>query len=406
MKVLIVGAGGQGGPCASILSRIKAVEQIKLVDIDKSVAEKVAEHIRSPKISTGRVDATDADEVAEAAKDADVVIDLVLPWMAVSVMKGALKANANYVNTAFDTPFWDEFLEGKELTLDKDFQEGGKTALLGCGMAPGFTNVIARLYGNKFDQVEEIIMRIGKKKLVKEKYSDLITPWNPGWSPKQALVDCSNPSYALEDGKYVLYPPFGGIEECEFPDPIGVLPVTHHSHEEIYSMPRTFEGLKECNFKYFIMPPAAMLYALGLTSREEVEINGAKVVPLDLVVSMIPNPGNTFLSETADNLKSADETAFFEMIIEVTGRKDNRKIIYKINCPKMNAPGPELLKIFGTASVNVALPAVVGAIQIMEQPQPGVIFADQLDPELFIGIMKGTGYPYQWSESMIELGPY
>ena len=39
MKVLIVGAGGQGGPCASILARDNTVEEIRLVDINGSVAE-------------------------------------------------------------------------------------------------------------------------------------------------------------------------------------------------------------------------------------------------------------------------------------------------------------------------------------------------------------------------------
>mgnify|MGYP002582694727 CR=1 FL=1 len=35
MKVLIVGAGGQGGACASILARQEAVEEIRLVDLKK-----------------------------------------------------------------------------------------------------------------------------------------------------------------------------------------------------------------------------------------------------------------------------------------------------------------------------------------------------------------------------------
>lgn len=403
MKVLIVGAGGQGGPCASILSRFKEVDLIKLVDIDENIPYKAANHIQSPKIITGKVNATNIDDVAKAAEGYDIVVDLVLPWMATYVMKGALKAKANYINTAFDTPFWEELLEGDELTLDKEFKEAGLTALLGCGMAPGFTNVIARLYGNKLDTVDGITMRVGKRKLEKEKYADLISPWNPGWSPKQALIDCSNPTYSLENGQYVLYPPFSGVEECEFPYPVGILPVTHHSHEEVYSMPRTFHGLKECNFKYFIMPAAAMLYALGLTSQEEVEVNGVKMIPLDLVVSKIANPGNGFLNENVEYLENADKELFFEMIIEVYGTKNRKNVKYKINCPKMNAPGPELLKIFGTANVNVALPVAVGAIQVMEQPQPGVIFADQINPERFIEIMMGTGYPYHWYDQFVEL---
>ncbi|HWQ77532.1 MAG TPA: saccharopine dehydrogenase NADP-binding domain-containing protein [Anaerovoracaceae bacterium] len=397
MKVLIIGAGGQGGPCASILSRDADVEEIRLMDIKAEIAQEAAAHIGSPKIKTGTINALDPEDVAKAAKGADVVIDLVMPWMAPYVMKGALKAKVDYVNTAFDTPFWDEFLEAKELTLDREFKEAGLTALLGCGMAPGFTNVMARLYANKLDACTGIIMRIGKKKLSDNKYADYLTPWNPGWSPKQALLDCSNPSYALEDGKYVLYPPFGGIEDCDFPEPIGRMPVTHHSHEEIYSMPRTFKDLKECNFKYFLQPPTAMLYSLGLTSQDEIRVGDVTVKPLDVVAACIPSPGNNFINENAEKLAEADRTFFFEIVIEVSGIKDGKPKTYKVNCPKMNAPGPGLLEIFGTSLVNVALPAVVGAKQIKEKRMPGIIFADELDPDRFMELMLATGYPYQWT---------
>ena len=64
------------------------------------------------------------------------MVDMVMPWMVTYVMKGALKAKANYINTAFDDPYWDEFLEGRaieDLTLCKEFKEAGLTALFGCG---------------------------------------------------------------------------------------------------------------------------------------------------------------------------------------------------------------------------------------------------------------------------------
>ena len=405
MKVLIVGAGGKGGPCASILAKQDEITEIRLADLDTAVTEAVAAHIDSPKIKTDKVNALDSDDVARAAAGADCVIDMVMPWMATYVMKGALKAKANYVNTAFDAPYWDEFLAGKkieELTLYKEFREAGLTALLGCGMAPGFTNVIARLYAKKLDTVDSIKMRIGKAAIVPNegKYDYMLRPWNPGWSPKQALVDCATPTYALEDGKFVLYPPFGGIEECDFPEPIGRLPVTHHSHEEIYSMPTTFEGLRECDFKYYIMPQPAMLYAMGLCSQDEVQVGDVKVKPIDVVAAMVPKPTNGLIGETAEKLAAADKMSFFEMIVQVSGIKDGKKTIYHVNLPKMNAPGPELLKIYGTSLVYVALPAAVGALQIMEIPKPGIIFADQLDPDLFIVIMRRTGYPYKWTETV------
>ena len=48
MKVLIVGAGGQGGACASILARQDAVEEIRLVDLKEETAQAVAKRDRKP----------------------------------------------------------------------------------------------------------------------------------------------------------------------------------------------------------------------------------------------------------------------------------------------------------------------------------------------------------------------
>lgn len=407
MKVLIVGAGGQGGACASILARQKEVEEIRLVDLKEETAKSVADHIKSPKIKTGSVNALEPDDVAKAAEGVDVVIDMVMPWMVPYVMRGALKAKANYINTAFDAPYWDEFLAGtkiENLPLCQDFKEAGLTALFGCGFAPGITNVIARRFANRLDKVDSIKMRIGKATILpgEKPYDWVLRPWNPGWSPKQALIDCATPTYALEKGKYVKYPPFGGMESCEFPNPVGTLTVTHHSHEEIYSMPATFKGVKDVDFKYYLMMQPAILHAMGLTSQQEIEVKGTNVKPIDVVVSLIPAPQNNIFVESDEQLEYADKTAFIELIIEVSGEKDGKKITYKANCPKMNAPGPELKRLFGTALVYVALPLAIGTIMLGEEDlEKGIIFADQLDPENFIKRMLGTGYSYKWTETKI-----
>lgn len=408
MKVLIVGAGGQGGACASILARQEEVDEIRLVDLSEETARAVANEIGYTKVKTGAVNATDPEEVARAAAGVDVVVDMVMPWMATYVMKGALKAKANYINTAFDDPYWDEFLEGKavdELTLCEEFKKAGLTALFGCGFAPGMTNVLARKFANKLDQVDSIKMRIGKATVVpgENPYDWVLRPWNPGWSPKQALVDCASPTYALENGTFVKYEPFGGMEMCDFPQPVGTLPVTHHSHEEIYSMPTTFKGVQNLDFKYYLMYQPAIFYASGLCSQDKIKVGDADVAPIDVIAAMVPPPQNNIFGATDEQLTEADKTAFIELIVEVAGEKAGKKLTYKANCPKMNAPGPELKKLFGTALVYVALPLAIGTVMLGTQDlEKGIIFADQLDPDDFLKRMMDTGYPYKWKEECTE----
>ena len=397
MKVLIIGAGGQGGPCASILSKDENVDEIRLCDIDPAIAKSVASKIGGGRIKPGKVNATIVEEVAEAAQGADVVMDFVMPWMAAHVMKGALKAGANYVNSAFDTPFWDELTAGKPLTLDREFADAGLTALLGCGMAPGFVNVITRLYCDKLDEVESIKIRLGKKKTGGGRYDDCIKPWNPGWAPVQALKDSNDSAVCFEDGSYKRVPPYAGIEEWQFPEPVGKLVVTHHSHEEPYSMPSSIrKGIKHCDFKYFLHPQPAALVALGLASDQEVEVKGAKVKPIDLVAAVLPKPGNAFLEEDPGKFSYNDAHSFVAMDIEIKGKRSEKEKVYLIRLPNMNAPGQAIYDLFGTSLVNVALPAVTGAKLTAAGGYKGVIFAEQLDPVKYLDLMMGTGYPYRW----------
>lgn len=124
-------------PVHQFLARQDMIDEIRLVDLKEETAKKIADNIGSSKIKTGAVNATDPDDVTRAAEGVDAVIDMVMPWMVPYVMEGALKAKANYINTAFDDPFWDKFVEGiaiDDMPFAKEFKEAGLTALFGCGL--------------------------------------------------------------------------------------------------------------------------------------------------------------------------------------------------------------------------------------------------------------------------------
>ncbi|MGB6867794.1 MAG: hypothetical protein WBE11_19090 [Candidatus Aminicenantaceae bacterium] len=78
--------------------------------------------------------------------------------------------------------------------------------------------------------------------------------------------------------------------------------------------------------------------------------------------------------------------------------KQGKDIGYSIHCPKLTGPGRELIELFGTSLVTVALPAVIGAKMAIDGAEPGVIFAEQLDAEKFLGRFKATGISYAWTE--------
>ena len=168
-------------------------------------------------------------------------------------------------------------------------------------------------------------------------------------------------------------------------------------------MTATFKDVKYVDFKYYMMYQPAIFYAMGLCSQEKVKVKDTEVAPIDVVTAMVPPPQNNIFGATDKQLEYADKTAFIELVVEVSGEKDGKPFTWTANCPKMNAPGPELKKIYGTALVYVSLPLATGTMLIDEMDMPkGIIFADQLDPEAFISKMMGTGYPYKWKEIVRE----
>ena len=74
-KVLVVGAGTQGGPCASILAGEENVSEIRLGDIDLDTAQKVAAKIGSAKTQPLKLDASNLDEVISLASGVDVILN-------------------------------------------------------------------------------------------------------------------------------------------------------------------------------------------------------------------------------------------------------------------------------------------------------------------------------------------
>jgi len=174
-KVLVVGAGAQGGPCVSILVRDKDISEVVLADLDIDLANKIKAKVKNDKLKTVRVDASDVESIVKAAEGVDVIINLTLTEFNSNIMQAALRCGAHYVDTSFgegsssDIRATDNILaqmmENRPLTFNKEYKEAGLTALLGCGASPGTVNALARYMCDKLDSVDEIRIRIGRRPL-------------------------------------------------------------------------------------------------------------------------------------------------------------------------------------------------------------------------------------------------
>ena len=399
-KVLIVGAGGQGGPCASILARDKDVAEIVLGDIDLELANRVKNKIKSDKITTVKLDAGKVEDIKHAARGVDVIINLTLIEFNANVMQAAVENGVHYVDAAGDYPLMEQLRRRELPEIDNKFKKAGLTALICCGGIPGVDNVLVKYACDKLDQVESIRLRLSGQ--ISQKPQDIISAWNPGWSPKIAITDCSLEPVVFENGEYKRYPPFSGREEYDF-GPFGKVLLKYHLHEEVPMLSYFIgKGVKYVDFKNALDVRAGNLVKLGFASDKPIDVKGVKVSPLDVLVKLVPSPVNAFFTEDEAVKHPVDSASI--SVIKVKGVKSGEDIEYILSYDNRLFTNTEerleIYKKFGTIHIYVALPVIVGAKMCVSGfADKGIIGPECLDPIKFLKTMADMGWPLKFQET-------
>ena len=403
-KVLIIGAGAQGGPCASILARDDSISEIRLADIDLGLARAVQKKIGSSKIKAIQLDASDVEAVTKAAEGTDIIINLTLIDFNDIIIQAALANKIHYIDTAQNDTYLDQMMESKRpLDQEEEFKSIGKTVLLGCGAAPGITNVMVRYVCDQMEEVEKIYIRLFYGPM--DTGDDIVKAWNPGWSPVTALMDYAERPCVYKNGEYTRVPIFSRAEEYPFPEPVGKSLISSHSHEEPYTLPYYIKkGLKEVDFKYPVDPIAGALVKMGFGDEAEIEVRGTKMYPIEELMKMVPRVADAFLEESEENAKKAGGTAAM-IEVKVDGVMKGRKVTYAVLLDaSVNDPDFKqyLYKTFGTTQIFIPLPAAAGAKMCLNKmTDAGVISSECLNPEQFFKVMADMGAPMTLKEQIV-----
>ncbi len=411
MKVMVVGAGAQGGPCVSILSRDKDISKVLLADIDMDLIKKVIAKVNSEKVVGVQVDASDVGSLRKAAEGVDVIINLTVTVFNPFVMQAALEVGAHYVDTSFGEPklfdirakdnILKDIIEGIPIQFDEEYKSGGLTALVGCGSSPGVVNVMARYVCDKLDRVDEVKIKLGRN--FQKPKGEVVSGWSPTWSPFRALWGYAVEPTVYVDGQYKKFPIFSNFEVYPFPEPVGEVPLVYHQHQEPITLPHFIgKGMRYCDFKYTVDYQAGTLIKTGLARMEPIKVKGVEVSPFDVLMALVKRPVNTFLEEDEDSAK-APLKVVAGTTLEISGWEGEDKVEYDIFFPTFLYLTPEerleIYKKFGASNIYVALPAVVGAKMCVEgKADRGVIAAECLNPIEFLKGMTAMGWPLKFRE--------
>ena len=302
MKVLILGAGLVGGPMAIDLAKDSEFN-ITLADINKDSLDKIG--VKN-KISTIQKDLSDSKSIKEIVKDFDIVLNAVPGFMGYNTLKAIIESSKDVVDIAFfpEDPF----------TLDELAKKNNVTAIMDCGVAPGMSNVLIGYIDHLLDKTETALIYVGGLPEVREWPYE----YKAVFSPIDVIEEYTRPARYVENGNLVTRPALSDAEYLDFPN-IGTLEA--FNSDGLRTLAETIDApnMKEKTLRYpGHIEKMAVLRETGFFNKEEIDIKGIKISPLEFTSKLLFPKWH---------LKEG-ESDITVMRVIVEGTKDGEKLRY------------------------------------------------------------------------------
>ncbi|MDA8413309.1 MAG: saccharopine dehydrogenase family protein [Desulfobacteraceae bacterium] len=395
-KVLIIGAGGVGQVVTHKCAQRRDIfSEITLASRTMSKCDAIAAQLDNS-IKTAQVDADNVPELVALIKQLQpkLVINVALPYQDLHIMDACLETGVDYLDTANYEPLDSAHFEYSWQWAYQDrFKQAGIMALLGSGFDPGVTNVYTALAAKKYlDVVEELDIIDANAGSHGQPFA---TNFNPEINIREVTAVCRH----WENGQFVESPPLSTKRVFDFPEGIGPMNCYRLYHEEMESIVKHIPTIKKAQFWMTFsdnyLKHLEVLQNVGMTRIDEVEFNGQKIVPIQFLKALLPDPGS--LGPLTKGKTCIGVIA--------RGLKDGKpKQVYIYNICDHEACYQEVRS--QAISYTTGVPAVVGAIMMLtgKWHKAGVWNMEQFDPQLFLDVLGPMGLPTvvvdggQWPE--------
>ena len=397
-RAMIIGAGAVAGVVVHKCCQNPDVfEEICIASRTKSKCDALKRELDGgrTKISTARVDADHAEELAALIKQVkpDIVINVALPYQDLSIMDACLAAGVDYVDTANYEPPETAHFEYKWQWAYRDrYRNAGLTALLGSGFDPGVTGVFSA-YAQKhyFDGIRSI-------DIVDANAGDHGYPFATNFNPEINIREVSAKGSYFENGRFIETEPMEVRRVYDLPE-IGPKDIYLLHHEELESLALNIRGIKRIRFwmtfSKSYLDHLKALEDVGMTSIDPIEFEGKKIVPLQFLKAVLPDPstlgprtkGKTNIGCIFQGVKDGKERAYY---------------VYNI-CDHQ-----ECYREVGSQAVayTAGVPAMIGAMMVLtgKWKRPGVYNVEEFDPDPYMDALNRCGLPWRedFSPALIE----
>ncbi len=387
-RALIIGAGGVASVAIhKCCQNSEVFEEICIASRTLSKCDALKEKLQGgkTKIQTAKVDADNVDELIELINKfkPDVVINLALPYQDLTIMDACLATKVHYVDTANYEPLDTAKFEYKwQWAYKEKFEKAGITALLGSGFDPGVTGVFSA-YAQKhyFDEIHYI-------DIVDANAGDHGYPFATNFNPEINIREITAKGSYWEEGKWVETEPLELKEVYDLPE-IGPKDIYLLHHEELESLGINIKGIKRIRFwmtfseKY--LTHLRVLENVGMTSIEPIDFEGQKIVPLQFLKAVLPDPASL-------GPRTKGKTNIGCIFQGIKDGKPRTYYVYNV-CDHQ-----ECYREVGSQAISytTGVPAMIGASMILKGlwNKPGVHNIEEFDPDPFMEELNKWGLPW------------
>ena len=392
-KTLIIGAGGVGNVVAfKCAMNAETFGDITLASRTVSKCDAIAKNVLDKvgvQIQTMQVNANSVPELIDLIQStaANIVINVALPYQDLTIMDACIKCHVDYLDTAnYEHPDTAKFEYKEQWERDQLFKEANIMGLLGSGFDPGVTNVFCA-YAQKhyFDEIHTI-------DILDCNAGDHGYAFATNFNPEINLREVSAKGRYWEDGKWIETEPMEIKQVWDYPE-VGPKDSYLLYHEEMESLVKHIKGLKRIRFFMTFgesyLTHMKCLENVGMLGIKEVEHKGQKIVPMEFLATLLPDPASLGPRTTGKT----------NIGVFAKGIKDNtEKTVYIYQVSDHEKCYEEVLS--QGVSYTTGVPAMIGAKLILEGKWQGkgVFNMEEFNPDPFMDELNKQGLPWKVME--------
>ena len=387
---LIIGAGGVGRVVVhKCVQNSDVFGRIVLASRSIGRCEEIKSELYDSDIEIRSVDADNSDEVVELIEsvNADIVINVALPYQDLSIMDACIKTSTMYLDTAnYEHPNEARFEYKLQWARDEKFKKAETMALLGSGFDPGATNIFCA-YAQKhyFDEIYTI-------DILDCNDGDHGYAFATNFNPEINLREVSANGRYWENGKWIETKPMEIKMLWDYPE-VGKRDSYLLYHEEMESLVKHIKGLKRIRFfmtfSQNYLKHMEVLKNVGMLGIEPIEHKGEKIIPIEFLKTLLPDPaslgartkGKTNIGVVAKGIKDGKKRKIY--IYQV---KEHEECYKEVNSQAV--------------SYTTGVPAMIGAKLMLKGiwRANGVFNIEEFDPDPFMEEMNTQGLEWKVKE--------